>query len=195
MYILNSEANRGSLALSTYTSLPICSILFLLFSEDTCLFVDVAFNLLNIFNWSELTFNGSLKIVQATFSVHGGPVNDPVYLKEDRCKELLSQGAYHEIIQIWFICSLYSLSLVILLHFISGMHNVTVCSGHGILTWIIEIEMRLIMDGDNLKKIGDSFSQPISIKNACMDGWYEWYRAFDDHPLWSVENKFIYPSW
>ena len=37
-------------------------------------------------------------------------------------------------------------------------------------TWIIEIEMRLIMDGDNLKKIGDSFSQAISIKNACMDG-------------------------
>ena len=40
---------------------------------------------------------------------------------------------------------------------------------YGNMTWIIEIEMRLIMDGDNLKKIG-SFSQAISIKNACMDG-------------------------
>ena len=41
------------------------------------------------------------------------------------------------------------------------------------MTWINEIEMQLIMDGDTLEKIGDSFSQAISIKNACMDGWYE----------------------
>ena len=41
---------------------------------------------------------------------------------------------------------------------------------YGNMTWIIEIEMRLIMDGDNLKKIG-SFSQAYPSK---MHAWMEW---------------------